>query len=105
MTAAAPRFDAVPDAIPASQASSLHAWNVRLSAIRAVQALLILALSFAKNPMVTAPVVSSYLTFDTATKTLVPAQRALFGLPIGVGSSSTPAGRKLTARGVRMSRC
>ena len=31
----------------------------------------------------TAPVVSSYLTFDTATSTLVPAQRALFDLPIG----------------------
>ncbi len=83
MTAAAPPFDAVPDAIPAPQARSLHAWNVGLSAIHAVQALLIIALSFAKSPMVTAPVVSSYLTFDTATQTLVPAQRTLFDLPIG----------------------
>ena len=33
--------------------------------------------------IVTAPVVSSYLTFDAATQTLVPAQRALFDLPIG----------------------
>jgi len=48
-----------------------------------VQALAILAISFAKSPVVTAPVVSSYLTFDAATKTLVPAQRALFDLPIG----------------------
>ena len=83
MTAATPTFDAIPDPIPAAQARSLHAWNVRLSVIHAVQALLILAISFAKNPMVSAPVVSSYLTFDTATRTLVPAQRALFGLPIG----------------------
>jgi hypothetical protein len=83
MTAAALPLDAIPDPIPAPQARSLHAWNLRLSAIHAVQALLILAISFAKNPIVTAPVVSSYLTFDTATKTLVPAQRALFELPIG----------------------
>ena len=48
-----------------------------------VQGVVILALSFAKSPLVTAPVVSSFLTFDTATKTLVPAQRALFDLPIG----------------------
>ena len=87
MTAAAPPIGAisaaVPDPIPAAQARSLHAWNARLAAIHAVQALVILAFSFARSPVVTAPVVSSYLTFDTATRTLVPAQRALFGLPIG----------------------
>ena len=83
MTAAAPLFDVVPDAIPAPQARSLHAWNLRLSVIHLLQAIVILGISFAKNPVVTAPVVSSYLTFDTATKTLVPAQHALFGLPVG----------------------
>ena len=83
MTAVARPFDAIPDAIPGSQARSLHRWNASLAAIHALQALLILGLSFAKSPIVTAPVVSSYLTFDTATKTLVPAQRALFDLPIG----------------------
>ena len=83
MTAATLPFDATSGQIPAPQARSLHAWNVRLSALHALQAVLILAISLAKSPMVTAPVVSSYLTFDTATRTLVPAQRALFGLPIG----------------------
>ena len=83
MTAAAPTPAAVSDPIAAARARSLHAWNARLAAIHAVQALVILALSFAKSPMVTSPVVSSYLAFDTATRTLVPAQRALFGLPIG----------------------
>ena len=83
MTAAATPFDIPHPAIPAPQARSLHAWNARLAAIHAVQALIILTFSFAKSPMVTAPVTSSYLTFDTATRTLVPAQRELFGLPIG----------------------
>jgi len=83
MTATAPASDSIPDAIPEPQARSLHRWNVGLAAIHLVQALVILALSFAKSPMVTAPVVSSYLTFDTATQTLVPAQRTLFELPIG----------------------
>jgi hypothetical protein len=83
MTAAATTFDAVPEPIPAPQARSLHTWNMGLAAIHAIQGLIILALSFAKTPMVTAPVVSSYLTFDTTTQTLVSAQRTLFELPIG----------------------
>jgi hypothetical protein len=83
MTAMAPPIAATPGAVQASQARSLHRWNASLAVIHAVQAVLILALSFAKSPMVTAPVVSSYLTFDTATQTLGPAQRALFDLPIG----------------------
>jgi hypothetical protein len=83
MTAAAPALAAVPDPIAAARARSLHAWNARLAAIHAVQALAILAFSFAKSPIVTAPLVSGYLTFDTATRTLVPAQRAIGGLPIG----------------------
>jgi hypothetical protein len=83
MTAAAPALGGIAHDIPAPQASSLHAWNARLAVLHAIQAVVILAISFAKNPMVTAPVVSSYLSFDTATKTLVPAQRAIFDLPIG----------------------
>jgi len=74
---------AVPAEIPAAQARSLHVWNARLAAIHALQAVVILAFSFAKSPIVTAPLVSGYLTFDAATKTLVPAQRAIGGLPIG----------------------
>ena len=74
---------APPTAIPADRARSLFRWNVVLAALHFVQFLAILALSFAKDPMVTAPIVSSYLTFDEATRTLGPAQRALFDLPIG----------------------
>jgi len=74
---------AEPGAIPATRARSLNRWNVVLAALHAVQGLVILAISFAKDPVVTAPVVSSYLTFDEATRTLVPAQRAVFDLPIG----------------------
>jgi len=70
-------------AIPADRARSLNRWNLTLAGLHAVQGLAILALSFAKDPVVTTPVVSSYLTFDTATSTLVPAQRTLFDLPIG----------------------
>jgi hypothetical protein len=65
------------------RAQSLFRWNAVLAALHGVQGLLILALSFAKDPMVTSPVVTSYLTFDTVTETLVPAQRELFELPIG----------------------
>ncbi|MFH0751117.1 MAG: heliorhodopsin HeR, partial [Chloroflexota bacterium] len=80
---AAPHRDPAPAAIAPARARSLHRWNVVLAALHAVQGAAILALSFAKSPIVSAPVVSSYLTFDTATSTLVPAQRALFELPIG----------------------
>ncbi|MCU0504405.1 MAG: heliorhodopsin HeR [Chloroflexi bacterium] len=83
MTAAAAPFEAVPTPIAGSQARSLHRWNMWLALIHAIQGAIILAISFAKDPMVTAPVVSSYLTFDEATQTLVPATRALFDLPIG----------------------
>ena len=75
--------DTAPAAIAPARARSLHRWNVALAVLHALQGLAILAISFAKNPLVTAPVVSSYLAFDTATKTLVPAQRTLFDLPIG----------------------
>jgi hypothetical protein len=72
-----------PQAIPASRARNLNRWNAILAVLHAAQGLAILALSFAKDPVASAPVVSSYLTFDEATRTLVPAQRALFDLPIG----------------------
>jgi hypothetical protein len=71
------------DRIPAARASRLRRWNAVLAALHAVQGLAILGLSFAKDPVVTAPVVSSYLAFDAATRQLVPAQRPLFDLPIG----------------------
>jgi Heliorhodopsin len=71
------------DAIAAPQARSLRRWNATLAGLHAIQGAIILAISFAKDPLVSAPVVSSYLSFDTATSTLVPAQRAMFDLPIG----------------------
>ena len=69
--------------IPPARARSLNRWNAVLAVLHAVQGVAILAISFAKDPVVTAPVVSSFLKFDTATSTLVPAQRAVFDLPIG----------------------
>jgi hypothetical protein len=66
-----------------SWSARLWRWNASLASLHAIQGLAILALSFAKSPMVAAPVVSSYLSYDSATATLVPAQRTLFDLPIG----------------------
>jgi hypothetical protein len=74
-----------PDTAPLDEdrAHSLYRWNASLAPIHAVQGLIILALSFARDPIVTSPVVTSYLSFDSATETLVPAQASLFELPIG----------------------
>jgi len=84
LTAATPAFtDVKLSPLEAGRAHSLFRWNAVLFVLHGLQGLLILALSFAKDPMVTSPVVSSYLTFDTASESLVPAQRALFELPIG----------------------
>ena len=69
--------------IEPARAQSLSRWNRWLAVLHGVQGLAILALSFAKSPVVAAPVVSSYLTFDSARSTLVPAQQLLFELPIG----------------------
>jgi hypothetical protein len=69
--------------IAADRAAGLFRWNAWLALFHGVQAAAILALSFVRDPIVTAPVVSSYLTFDTATATLVPAQRTVLDLPIG----------------------
>ena len=62
----------------------LFRWNAVLSGLHGIQGLIILAISLAAAELVTSPVVTSYLTFDSATDTLVPAQRTLFELPIGV---------------------
>ena len=69
--------------IPAERAHDVNRWNAALAVLHAVQGLAILAISVARDPLVTAPVVSSYLRFDAASATLVPAQRTLFELPIG----------------------
>jgi hypothetical protein len=70
-------------AIPADRARSLFRWNATLAVLHLVQGLAILAISFAKNPIVTSPVVSTYLRFDEATRHLVTAQRSIWDLPIG----------------------
>ena len=80
------------DGVPAKQtrrpvdfdrSANLFRWNAILAALHFVQAAAILALSFAKNPVVTSPIVGTYLHFDTATSHLVTAQRHIWDLPIG----------------------
>jgi len=84
MTSAAPAIaEPTTTSIPDDRAHSLFRWNAVLAGLHAIQGLLILALSFARDPIVTAPVVTSYLSFDEATSSLVQAQRELFELPIG----------------------
>jgi hypothetical protein len=69
--------------IPADRSANLFRWNAILAVLHLVQGAAILALSFAKSPVVTSPVVSTYLRFDTATSHLVTAQRHIWDLPIG----------------------
>ena len=69
--------------IGSTNASRLFRWNLVLAVLHFVQFVAILLLSFAKDPLVSSPVVSSYLRFDPGTRTLVEAQRSLFDLPIG----------------------
>jgi hypothetical protein len=69
--------------IPANRSANLFRWNAVLAALHFVQAATILALSFAKSPVVTSPVVSTYLRFDESTQHLVTAQRSIWDLPIG----------------------
>lgn len=84
MTVAAPvTQDLAARPIADERASSLFRWNAVLALLHGIQGLAILALSFARDPIVSAPVVSSYLTFDAASQSLVQAQRTLFELPIG----------------------
>jgi len=69
--------------IPADRSFGLFRWNAVLAVIHFVQFAAILGLSFAKSPVVTSPVVSTYLRFDSATSHLVTAQRHVWDLPIG----------------------
>lgn len=69
--------------IPLDRSNALFRWNAVLSLLHLLQALAILALSFARNPIVTSPVVGTYLRFDEATRHLVTAQRPIWDLPIG----------------------
>ena len=70
-------------AIPADRSAILFRWNAVLAALHLVQAAAILALSFAKSPIVTSPVVGTYLRFDETTRHLVTAQRSIWDMPIG----------------------
>ena len=70
-------------AIPLDRSNALFRWNAVLSLLHLLQALAILALSVARNPVVTSPVVGTYLRFDEATRHLVTAQRPVWDLPIG----------------------
>ncbi len=83
-TAAVAELSAAP--IAEDRAHSLFRWNAVLAALHAIQGVVILALSFAKDPIVSSPVVTSYLTFDTATETLVSDTERR--------SSSCPSGRR-----------
>ena len=83
MSAFAPTPVAPIQPLNPQRARSLGRWNLALGVLHFVQFVAILALSYAKNPLVGSPVVSSYLSFDAASRSLVPAQRALFDLPIG----------------------
>ncbi len=67
----------------ADRSASLFRWNASLGVLHLVQGLAILALSFAKDPVVTSPVVATYLRYDEATRHLVTAQRSIWDLPIG----------------------
>ena len=57
--------------IPVERAHSLFRWNALLAALHGVQFVAMLALSLAQDPMARWPIISSYLTFDTATSTRV----------------------------------
>ena len=82
MSAAAPAMNpAIP--IASDRSASLFRWNLVLAGLHFLQFLAMLAISFARNPLVSAPVTSSYLAWDPATRTLVDAQRLVFDLPIG----------------------
>ena len=64
--------------IPIDRSRSLLRWNAVLAALHFVQFVAILALSFAKNPVVTSPVVGTYLRLDESTRSLVTAQRSIW---------------------------
>ena len=76
--AASPTATIVPD-----RARGLFRWNLALAGLHFAQFAAVMALSLGVAKVVTTPIVSSYLTFDPSTRTLMPAQRLLFDLPIG----------------------
>ncbi|MDH4334438.1 MAG: heliorhodopsin HeR [Chloroflexota bacterium] len=88
MTVASMTTSASAPPIPADRATSLFRWNAALALLHGVQFLAMLFLSLAQEPMASWSITSSYLTFDTATRTLLPATRTLFELPIGVAVAS-----------------
>jgi hypothetical protein len=73
----------VAPAIAPDRGRSLFRWNVSLSVLHFAQFVAMMVLSLGAATVVTTPIVSSYLEFDPVTRTLVPAQRLLFELPIG----------------------
>ncbi|MDL2334986.1 MAG: heliorhodopsin HeR [Chloroflexota bacterium] len=70
--------------IEPARAASLHRWNVVLTVLHFAQFLIMVWATYLKNPLASAPVVSSYLSFDPVTRTLSGAQRELFDYPIGL---------------------
>lgn len=80
--AAPPAVDTRP-AIGPDRARSLFRWNIALAGFHAIQFVAMLALSLGVATVLTTPIVSSYLEFDPVNRTLVPAQRLIFDLPIG----------------------
>jgi hypothetical protein len=70
-------------AIPADRSANLFRWNAILALLHFLQGAAIMAISFARDPIVTSPVVGTYLHFDQATSHLVTAQRPVWDLPIG----------------------
>lgn len=69
--------------IDTGRSASLFHWNLVLAGLHFAQFVAMLVISFARDPLVSAPVTSSYLAWDPATRTLVDSQRQLFDLPIG----------------------
>lgn len=82
MSSVATSLPAVQPIDPA-RAASLFRWNVVLAGLHFVQFVIMVFASFLKDPLATAPVVSSYLAFDPVTRTLSAAQREVFDYPIG----------------------
>jgi hypothetical protein len=70
-------------AIPDQKAAGLFRWNAALALLHLLQGIAIMAISFAKDPVVTSPVVGTYLRYDTDARTLVTAQRGIWDMPIG----------------------
>ncbi len=72
-----------PIPVDSDASTGLFRWNLALAALHFVQFAAMLAISFTRSPIVTAPVTSTYLVWDPATRALVDAQRQVAELPIG----------------------